>query len=48
MKIRADDAARDAYAALKTELRTRFPDDVNAYADAKDDFVARVLATGSA
>jgi GrpB-like predicted nucleotidyltransferase (UPF0157 family) len=42
--LRADPARRHAYEALKRELARRFPNDVYAYADAKGEFVARVLA----
>ncbi len=42
--LRADDALRDAYAALKRELAARYPNDVEAYAKAKDSFVDEALA----
>ncbi len=41
--LRTNNAWRDEYAALKDELALRFPDDVQAYADAKDEFVERVI-----
>ncbi len=40
--LRADPAARDAYAALKRELAARY-DDIDAYAAAKTPFIAEVL-----
>ena len=41
--LRADDGTRLAYQALKLELAARFSDDVDAYAEAKGDFVDRVV-----
>ena len=43
--LRADDALREAYAALKQSLALRFPHDKAAYTDAKAPFIAQVLAT---
>lgn len=42
--LRADAALRDEYEALKVELAARFRDDVNVYAEAKTEFVERVIA----
>lgn len=42
--LRADSALRDEYELVKRELAARFPDDVDAYAMAKSDFVERVIA----
>jgi len=42
--LRADDALRDEYWRLKLELAARHPADVQAYADAKSEFVDRVIA----
>ena len=44
-RLRADDRARDAYAALKADLARRFPNDRQAYIAGKDAFVASILAT---
>jgi GrpB-like predicted nucleotidyltransferase (UPF0157 family) len=41
--LRADEKLRLRYAILKTELAERFPDDRNAYTNAKGDFVDHVL-----
>lgn len=38
-RLRADDAARDEYAALKRELALKYGNDVESYADAKGDFI---------
>jgi GrpB-like predicted nucleotidyltransferase (UPF0157 family) len=38
-RLRADPVVRDEYVALKHELATRHPHDVDAYADAKTEFV---------
>ena len=40
-RLRADHAAATDYAALKRDLARRFPDDREAYTDAKAEFVAR-------
>ena len=42
-RLRADTALRDAYAALKRDLATRFPRDREAYIAAKGSFVNQVL-----
>jgi GrpB-like predicted nucleotidyltransferase (UPF0157 family) len=42
--LRAHDPVRDEYEALKHRLAAEHPDDVNAYADAKGEFVERVIA----
>lgn len=42
--LRADDALRDAYAALKQGLAARHPRDREAYTDGKGPFVRAVLA----
>jgi len=42
-RLRADDALRDEYAALKADLARRFPDDRHAYIAGKNTFVRRVL-----
>lgn len=42
--LRADASVREAYERLKRELAARFPDDVEAYAEAKGEFVDRVIA----
>jgi GrpB-like predicted nucleotidyltransferase (UPF0157 family) len=41
--LRADGKLRARYAAFKTELAEQFPDDRNAYTNAKTDFVDQVL-----
>ncbi len=46
--LRASAETRERYWALKQELARRFPDDVNAYAAAKSDFVAEVLSRAAA
>jgi GrpB-like predicted nucleotidyltransferase (UPF0157 family) len=43
-RLRADPAARDAYAKLKRELAERHPDDRASYIAGKDAFVAEILA----
>ena len=43
-RLRASDALRDAYAALKRELSARDWDDMNEYAEAKGPFIERALA----
>jgi GrpB-like predicted nucleotidyltransferase (UPF0157 family) len=43
-RLRADNQARDAYAALKADLASRFPNDRQAYIAGKDTFVERMLA----
>ena len=43
-RLRADEALRDAYAALKYDLAARFPRDREAYIEAKGPFVNNVLA----
>jgi GrpB-like predicted nucleotidyltransferase (UPF0157 family) len=43
-RLRADDSLRDAYAALKLDLAARFPQDRQAYIDAKAPFVKEILA----
>jgi GrpB-like predicted nucleotidyltransferase (UPF0157 family) len=42
-RLRADNALRDAYAALKRDLAMRFPRDREAYIAAKASFVSEVL-----
>jgi GrpB-like predicted nucleotidyltransferase (UPF0157 family) len=42
--LRAHDDWRDRYAALKRDLATKHPDDIEAYAEAKTDFVKEVVA----
>jgi GrpB-like predicted nucleotidyltransferase (UPF0157 family) len=42
-RLRADPETAAAYAALKRELAARFPEDREAYTDAKSGFVRRVL-----
>ena len=42
-RLRADNALRDAYAALKRDLAARFPRDREAYITAKGSFVTEVL-----
>ena len=46
--LRAHDDARDAYAALKRELATRYPRDREAYIKAKGPFVFEALARARA
>jgi GrpB-like predicted nucleotidyltransferase (UPF0157 family) len=41
--LRADPALRDEYERLKFELAARFAKDIEAYADAKSEFVERVI-----
>jgi GrpB-like predicted nucleotidyltransferase (UPF0157 family) len=43
-RLRADDAARDAYGTLKADLAERFPHDRASYIAGKDAFVGRILA----
>jgi GrpB-like predicted nucleotidyltransferase (UPF0157 family) len=45
-RLRADDALRDAYAALKHDLAARFPRDREAYIEAKGSFVNDILRPG--
>jgi GrpB-like predicted nucleotidyltransferase (UPF0157 family) len=45
-RLRADAADRDAYAALKRRLARRDWPDMNAYAEAKGDLIAEILARG--
>jgi GrpB-like predicted nucleotidyltransferase (UPF0157 family) len=45
-RLRADEALRDAYAALKHDLAARFPNDREAYIEAKGSFVTDVLRQG--
>jgi GrpB-like predicted nucleotidyltransferase (UPF0157 family) len=42
-RLRADDALRDAYAALKRDLAARFPKDREAYIEGKGTFVNDIL-----
>jgi GrpB-like predicted nucleotidyltransferase (UPF0157 family) len=42
-RLRADNALRDAYAALKHDLATRFPNDREAYIEGKGPFVNDIL-----
>jgi GrpB-like predicted nucleotidyltransferase (UPF0157 family) len=42
-RLRADNALRDAYAALKHDLAARFPRDREAYIAGKESFVTKVL-----
>jgi len=42
-RLRADNALRDAYAALKRDLAARFPRDREAYIAGKESFVTEVL-----
>jgi GrpB-like predicted nucleotidyltransferase (UPF0157 family) len=42
--LRTHDDARDRYEALKRDLAARHPDDVEAYAEAKTEFVKEVVA----
>ncbi len=44
-RLRASDALRDAYAALKRELAARYPRDREAYTEGKGTFVKSVLAS---
>lgn len=46
-RLRADNALRDAYAALKRDLAARFPRDREAYIVAKGSFVNEVLGPPS-
>ena len=46
-RLRADDALRDSYAALKHDLAAQFPRDREAYIAAKESFVKEVLASSS-
>ncbi|MCA9829109.1 MAG: GrpB family protein [Dehalococcoidia bacterium] len=46
--LRAHDDWRDRYESLKRELAARFPGDVEAYAEAKTEFVKEVVALGLA
>ena len=46
--LRADDALRDAYAALKSALAARHPRDREAYIEGKTEFVRRVVAAAGA
>ena len=46
-RLRSDDALRDAYAALKSDLAARFPRDREAYIAAKESFVNEVLRSSS-
>ena len=43
-RLRADNALRDAYAALKRNLAARYPQDREAYIAAKEFFVNEALA----
>ncbi len=43
--LRANDTLRDEYEALKRRLALEHPEEVQAYADAKSEFVERVIAT---
>jgi GrpB-like predicted nucleotidyltransferase (UPF0157 family) len=43
-RLRTDNQLARTYVTLKYELATRYPDDRLGYTDAKDEFVARVLA----
>jgi GrpB-like predicted nucleotidyltransferase (UPF0157 family) len=45
--LRAEPQVAGAYAALKRELAQRFPDDREAYTDAKSDFIRRALHSAS-
>jgi GrpB-like predicted nucleotidyltransferase (UPF0157 family) len=45
-RLRADEALRDAYGALKHDLAARFPRDREAYIEAKGSFVNDVLRQG--
>jgi len=45
-RLRANEALRDAYAALKHDLAGRFPRDREAYIEAKGSFVTDVLRQG--
>ena len=45
-RLRADEALRDAYAALKHDLAARFPRDREAYIEAKGSFVNDILRPG--
>jgi len=45
-RLRADEALRDAYAALKHDLAARFPRDREAYIEAKGSFVNDILRSG--
>ena len=42
--LRAHPHWRDSYETLKRDLAARFPNDVEAYAEAKTDFVRQVVA----
>jgi GrpB-like predicted nucleotidyltransferase (UPF0157 family) len=42
--LRAHNDWRDRYASLKRDLAAQFPDDIEAYADAKTEFVKEVVA----
>jgi GrpB-like predicted nucleotidyltransferase (UPF0157 family) len=46
-RLRADNALRDAYAALKHDLAARFPRDREAYIEAKGPFVNDLLQPGT-
>jgi GrpB-like predicted nucleotidyltransferase (UPF0157 family) len=46
-RLRADNALRDVYAALKRDLAARFPRDREAYIAAKGSFVSEVLGQPS-
>jgi GrpB-like predicted nucleotidyltransferase (UPF0157 family) len=45
--LRAEPQVAGAYAALKRELAQRFPDDREAYTNAKSDFIRRALHSAS-
>ena len=45
-RLRAENALRDAYAALKHDLAARFPRDREAYIEAKGQFVNDILRPG--
>lgn len=45
-RLRADPEVAEEYAALKRTLASRFPEDREAYTDAKSDFIRRVLKRG--
>lgn len=45
--LRADDAQRDAYAALKIDLAARYPEDRTSYVRGKRDFIEATIARAS-
>lgn len=46
--LRGDEALRKQYQALKQQLAQQYPDDRDAYTDAKSEFIRTVLGETSA